>query len=166
MHRSKTFFHLSDEQYDRFAELLGPCGITVRDRWRETREDLEKGKMEYEDCGGYLLMEKSMFGYTRRRYYNVKESIPAEFPVRGEFFDTGFSVNIGSQSPDNLAELFRLLDHVFPAGRPQPRVDWKPRPWTIRRIKVKLGCVLVSLIFIAICVLLLLGVRSLFQILS
>ena len=159
-------FHLTNEAFDRFAELLQPHGITVRDAWRDTGENLERGSIESDERRGLLCFGGFEFSYFRHKSFSDdNELMPAGFRYNPnvQVFKTYFSVTITGHEPKVLEQLFLVLERAFPQPeRALPSLP-RPRPWTFARVRSKIGCFLILFAICAICFFLFLGVRTYFH---
>ena len=158
-------FHLTNDAYDRFAELLLPYGITVRDTWRNTSENLERGAMESDSYMGFLHFGGFEFRYHRHKSIGADNdftrAIPRDNP-NVQVFTTYFDVTWMDHDPKVFAQLEALLTTAFTQPKRPTRILPRPHPATRARILKRFGCLLVVLIFSAVCFFAVYGIRAFF----
>jgi hypothetical protein len=165
-------FHLTNDSFDRFADLLRPHGITVRDTGKSTSENLERGSMESESYMGFLSFGGFEFHYHRHKSLSAENDLTRSIlrdnqnlvvNPNVQVFTTYFDVTITDHEPKVLEQLFVLLERAFPQPPRPPRSLPRPRPWTMARIRSRVGCLLLALLFFAMCFFPALGIRSFFH---
>ena len=154
-------FHLTHDSFDRFAELLRPHGIVVRDTWHDSAEDLEASAPSMESYTGFLSFRDAEFSYNRHKSF-PGSSIAPFLPPRShnvEVYSTYLSVDITGHDADSLEQLFQAITAAFPQPERPKRLPFQPRPWTVRRLGKRAGCILAIAIFALICFFAAYGIR-------
>jgi len=160
-------FHLTNDAYDHFAELLHPHGITVRDVSHSTGENLEQGRPVSESHAGFLNYNGFDFSYRRRKSIapvdSLMQFIPRDNP-NVQVFTTYLNVTCADfTNIDILEELFDRIELAFPQPKRPKRLIPPQRPWTKARIRSRVGCLILLLFFFLSCFFITYGIRAFFR---
>lgn len=154
---------LKDQSYDRFAEILRPHGIVVRDLERITTTSLVRGGTERESHFGFLEWAGHAF-----RYHCQKTLLTRDGPAGADSREHGgrdaptaeATITLEDHDAEVGAQLLELLEKAFPGPPPTGAPAPPAQPWTVSRIATRLGCILLLIAFFAVCFFACYGFRS------